>query len=175
VAIQATRSHNKSLAAHYSVRVDPPPSFPRPHLEKEEIVRPRARVVVQRQVVEEAVLKERGGDLLEGGAEQGEVGLGRTEGGPLHLCLRALHHPRLVAEEMSVVIRFRFPGHESQEAGCRLRTDLPLFLKENDEEEEKARRKRHSVFAKHCFDPGRSGRDLQISLLTKQFFGCGDS
>ena len=34
------------------------------HLKKEEIVRPRARVVGQRQVVEEAVLEERGGDLL---------------------------------------------------------------------------------------------------------------
>ena len=76
------------------------------------------------------------------------------------------------AEEGLRVVTFR---ESLLPPGCRLRTDLPLLLKENDEEEKKARRKRHSVFAKHCFDPGRSGRDLQISLLTKQFFGCGDS
>ena len=64
------------------------------HLKKEQVIRAWPWVVVQGEVVGEAVLEEGGGGDLEGGPEQGEGGRGRGQSVPLDLGTGALHHPR---------------------------------------------------------------------------------
>jgi len=80
--------------------------------------------------VVEAMLEGGGGGHLEGGSQQGEGGRGRGESFPLNLGARALHHPRLVAEKVSVVVWFRFTRDQLQKAGCRVGMNQVRLLEE---------------------------------------------